>query len=335
MSNSEIKLTEETNSHSENSNESEIKSKEVSEVKVVAEEEEKLDEFILQETLEQEAQKNSNHSDLPRPKTSQKTYFARRYESNVMRSPKRRKFNPELNIKQQTSSSAPCSPVVRHIKQHEKPSLPPKREPVRLECHKCIKLSDDQFNELNKSYKSNLRPKRRFDEEDYKIKPIEHNPEAVQENIPKCYKMTEDKFERRRIDTLNQYYHEEPTIDSYLQKDFKPAYHTKSEKLKNECTRQKILIQQRKVQVEQLNEEMRRASILEAQQKMVTRPTKQRTIDNPEKTIRNMRTNMRNNYESYMNFINQMKDNLNKRQSLLERIENELIVAYPDVLVDE
>ncbi|EAX96605.1 hypothetical protein TVAG_140940 [Trichomonas vaginalis G3] len=284
------------------------------------EEEEKSEILNIQDTLNTENQKNSNAEVKKQEKPHEKTYFAHRYETGITKTPKRRKFKPIKPRNESQSLSAPNSPNPRRLSIHEKPSLPPKQDPVQHENHNYAVISNESFMRLNKGYKSNIRPKR-FSVDDY----IPEPPLRIVEKIPKCYRDTEERYERNGQETRNRYAPEVPTIDSYLQKDFKPSYHTKAEKIKEEYTRQKILKQQRAEMVEKLNQDMRKASMEEAKMKMKNRPSRPRPIDNPEKKLRDLRTNMRNNYESYMNFVNGMKDNISKRQCLLERLENQFM----------
>ena len=98
--------------------------------------------------------------------------------------------------------------------------------------------------------------------------------------------------------------------------------------LKKNLNRLRVTKYDAEERVEKINTEMRTKAEEEAQQRMSQRPNKQRPVDNPEKTMRDKRTELRNNMEQYAEKLDNIKNITHRSQTLLERIEYDSMALF-------
>ena len=103
---------------------------------------------------------------------------------------------------------------------------------------------------------------------------------------------------------------------------------TRANQLKTNINRLKVLKMDVAERQEIVNAALRLKAEEAAQKRILERPNKQRPIDNPEKSMRDKKTDLRNNYEQYVERLDTIKSSAEKSPTLLEKIEYDSMTQY-------
>ena len=219
--------------------------------------------------------------------------------------PKRDKNRPKLDLMELAKP------------RQRKPYKPPKLTVEKIPESQIEPISEDLYKQLNK----HITPE----------EIAEYQEQYYEQISQRLYFGTEQK--REEFDEEgNQYYYNEEDLkrlkEENEEKFAENVKSTRSTQLKTNINRLKVLKMDVEERHEIVNAAMRLKAQQQAQKRLHDRPNKQRPIDNPEKSMRDKKTELRNNYENYVETLGNIQLTTDKSQTLLERIEYDSLTQY-------
>ena len=198
-----------------------------------------------------------------------------------------------------------------------KPYNPPKLKIEKIPEKQIEPISDENYKQLN----------RHITPEEIE----EYQEQYYQQISQRLYFGTQERKEEYDEEGNQYYYNDEDLQRLKEENEEKFAENVKSTRatqLKTNINRLKVLKYDVEERHEIVNAAMRLKAEQAAQKRLHDRPNKQRPIDNPEKSMRDKKTELRNNYENYVETLGNIQSSTDKSQTLLERIEYDSMTQY-------